>query len=146
MPALTVGYIMESVRNASVPFFVKPITALIVNRVYENYLTPTYDANFGFLEQWLAGEGKGPGAGLEGGTQQRPVEEKDYFVGQGKGAFSAVDILLSYPLMAARKGRVQGFDEYKYPRLFAWMERVKLREAFKRAEERTREFEPETLM
>ena len=147
MPPLTIGYIMQSIKNASVPFFVKPITSMIVSRVYESYLTPTYDANFGFLENWLAGEALGPGAGADGGKEHKDMKvEKDYFVGQGKGEFSAVDILLSYPLMAAQKGRVQGFDEVRYPRLFAWMGRVKLREAFKRAEERTREFEPEELM
>lgn len=151
MPALTVGYIMQSIKKASVPFFVKPIITMIVSSVYENYLTPTYDANFGFIENWLAGEVKGPGAGAvveeEAGKEKKTlVVEKDYFVGQGKGEFSAIDILMSYPLMAAKKGNLQGFDESKYPRIFAWIDRVKLREAYKRAEERTRAFEPEGLM
>jgi len=146
MPALTVGYIMQSIKNASVPFFVRPIITMIVSGVYESYLTPTYDANFGFLENWLAGEVKGPGGGVEQAGKEKTVVEKDYFVGQGKGKFSAIDILMSYPLMAAQKSNLQGFEESRYPRLFAWIQRVKLREAYKRAEERTRELEPERLM
>ncbi|KAF8477303.1 hypothetical protein BDZ91DRAFT_709027 [Kalaharituber pfeilii] len=127
MPPLTIAYILQVVKSAPVPFFVKPITSMIVNKVYENYLGRTLGANFDFLEGLL---------GEDGG--------KEYFVAN---EFTAIDVLLSYPIFESAEKRVRAgagtganFTRERYPRLFAWMERIKEREAFKRAEERTRGF------
>jgi len=135
MPPLTIGYIMQSIKNASVPFFIKPITNMIVGKVYDSYLTKTYEGNYMFLERWLAGEVNSSGT-VRGGVA------KDYFVGPEKGQLSAVDILLSYPLLASRDTGVEAYTQEKYPRLWAWMDRIKLREAFQRAEKRSSEYEP----
>ena len=129
---------MGSIKNAPVPFFIKPITNMIVNRVYENYLTPTYFGNFQFLEDIL--EGKVSGAGNVVPKEQ--WQKKKWFVGDGEGEFSGVDVLLSYPLVAA-SDRVAGYNGEKFPRIFEWIDRIRAREAFKRAEERTREYETE---
>ena len=102
---------MNQVRTASVPFFVKPITAAIANRVYENYLKGTYAGNFGYLEGLL--------------------EKQKYFAGD---EFSAADALLHYPLsQAGEPGGVVGYGREMYPRIFDWLDRVEARAAYKRA-------------
>lgn len=111
MSPLTVGVVMQGVRNAPVPFFVKPIINMIISGVESSYLRPNYKVHFDFLEAelsarpWLAGE-----------------------------EFSAADILLSFPLDAS-KGRGL-FTEGSHPTLWAYTERYAQRDAFKRATEK----------
>ncbi|KAF8419372.1 hypothetical protein EV426DRAFT_708086 [Tirmania nivea] len=118
MPPFVIGQVMQQIKKSKqIPFFLKPVANMIVNGVYNNYLNSTYEGNFQFLETMLEG--------------------KTYFAGE----FSGADVLLSFPLVEAAKGRVKEFNKHMYPKLFAWMDRVTAREGYKRAETRTEKFE-----
>ena len=115
MPPLIIGEIMQQIKKT--PFFIKPIANMIVNGVYNSYLSSTYEGNFRFLETMLDG--------------------KEYFAGE----FSGADVLLSFPLLEAAKARVKRFDKETFPNLFAWMSRVTARDGYQRAEARTAKYE-----
>ena len=94
------------------PFFVKPITNAIVANVKSVFLEPNLKNNFSFLESQIGSSPKGG----------------QYLCGT---ELAGADILLSFPLMAAR-GRA-GLSKEKYPKLWAYTERLEAREAYKKA-------------
>jgi len=98
--------------NSSTPYLLKPLTRLLTSSVESAYLTPNLQRHFSFLESQLA---TSPGNG-------------DFLCGT---TLTGADILLSFPLGAAR-GRA-GLTREGFPRLWAYVERVEGREAFKRA-------------
>jgi len=104
-----------------IPFFIKPITGLVVGKMEGMFFKPNLKTHFGFLEQQLA-------TAPDGG---------DYLCGK---QFTAADILMSFPLMAARGGGI-GIDFKEYPKLNAYVERIENMEGWKRsikvAEEKT---------
>jgi len=108
MPPLLVGIVMQGVKNAPVPFFLKPIVNMICSGVETKYLLPNYKTHFDFLESevsqrpWLAGE-----------------------------EFTGADILLSFPLTAMKGKSI--FTQENYPKLWAYTEKLTEREAYKRA-------------
>lgn len=118
MPPFVTGQVMQQIKKSpQIPFLIKPIANMIVNGVYNNYLNSAYEANLRFLETMLDG--------------------KEYFA----GAFSGADVLLSFPIMEAEKAKVKGFEKSRFPNLFAWMDRITVREGYRRAEARTKKYE-----
>ena len=103
---------MPAIENAPVPFFLKPITRGIANKVYDAFLHPNLAAHFAFLESELA---SAPDSG-------------DYFCGE----LSAVDFLMIFPLEAA-PGRVPNLSKESHPKLFAFVEKMHERESYQRA-------------
>lgn len=84
------------------PFFVKPIPRFIASKVDEGFLFENYKRHFTYLETLLK-------TAPDGGK---------YICG---AALTNADILLSFPLIAARAR--MGFKE-KYPTLDAYTERI----------------------
>jgi glutathione S-transferase len=106
MPPLLVQLLVERVRSAPMPVFVKPIARRIAQEIESNYSGPAVARHFGFVEHTLS--------------------ERPYFAGD---EFSAADIQMFYPVEAAlRRG---GGD---WPHLRRWRERVTERDAYRRAE------------
>ena len=83
------------------PFFIKPITRGIANRVDSMFLLENYKTHFGFLESQLA-------SSPDGG---------EYLCGKD---LTAADILMCFPLIAG-KSKV---DKSAYPKLAAYTERL----------------------
>lgn len=108
MPPMLVGFIVEGISNAPVPFFVKPLIRMITNGVESRFLKPNYKTHFDFLESELS---------------TRP-----YLAGE---EFSGADILISFPLVAGK--RVGALNKEAYPKIFEYIKRCGEREAFKRA-------------
>lgn len=108
MPPLLVGFIIGGITNAPVPFFVKPLIRMITGGVESRYLKPNYKTHFDFLESELSA---------------RP-----YLAGE---EFSGADILMSFPLVAAKRAGV--LDKGAYPKVSEYIKRCGDREAFKRA-------------
>lgn len=108
MPPMLVGFIIGNIKNAPVPFFVKPLIRMITGGVESRFLKPTYQSHFDFLESELSA---------------RP-----YLAGE---EFSGADILLSFPLVAAK--RVGAFDKENYPKISEYIKKCEDRDAFKRA-------------
>lgn len=106
MPPLLVQLLVERVRSAPMPVFVKPIARRIAQEIEASYSGPAIERHFGFVE--------------------RVLSERPWFAGE---EFSAADIQMFYPAEAAlRRGKG------KWPHLLDWRARVTAREAYRRAE------------
>jgi glutathione S-transferase len=101
-----------------VPFFLKPITRGIAGKIDASFVRPNYDTHFGFLEQQLA---TSPNGG-------------DYFCGK---ELTAADVLISFQLGAA--GFLGGIKKEDYPKIFAFLDKVRAREAYQKAIKRVEE-------
>jgi len=108
MPPLLVSLIFSKMRAAPVPFFIRPIVRTIAAKVDAGYTRPALDLHFGFVEETLGA---------------RP-----WFAG---AEISMADIQMLYPVEAALQRA--GGDR---PNMQAWLERVKGRAAYQRAEEK----------
>jgi glutathione S-transferase len=110
MPPLVMALIFNKVRNARMPFFAKPIAKAIANNVMSGFVQPNIDRQLAFMESELT---------------TRP-----WFAGE---AFSAADIMMSFPLEAAasRSGLTA-----RCPRLTDFLARIHARPAYRRALER----------
>ncbi len=106
MPPLLVQLILNKLREAPMPFFIKPIARAIAGKLEQGYSGPALDLHFGFIDQMLG---------------SRP-----YFAGQH---FSMADIQMFYPVEAGL-GRGAG----NRPHMQEWLTRVTQREPFMRAQ------------
>lgn len=84
------------------------------------FLEPNMATHFGFLESQI----------------ESSPDEGQYLCGK---ELTGADILMSFPLEAA-KGRA-GLKQAKYPKLWAYVERLQEREAYKRAVQKVIEVE-----
>ena len=116
MPPLLLKLVLNRVRTAPAPFFVKPIARGIADKVDRTFTDPQLKLHLDYLDAELG--------------------EREWFVGD---SFSAADIQLSFPLeaFAARGGLGSS-----YPRLGAFLQRIHARPAYRRALERGGEYRP----
>ena len=107
MPPLLLKLVINRVRTAPAPFFVKPVARGIADKVDRSFTDPQLKLHLDYLEGELG--------------------KSAWFAGD---AFSAADIQLSFPLeaFAARGGLDAG-----YPRLSAFLQRIHARPAYQRA-------------
>ncbi len=115
MPPLLLKLIFDRIEKGPMPFFVRPFARAIAGRAKSSFVQPNLERNLNFMEAEL---GKGA-----------------WFAGS---EFSAADILMSFPLEAARARG--GLDE-KRPKLMAFLERIHARPAYLRALERGGKYE-----
>lgn len=115
MGLLLISVITYSIKNSAVPFFIKPVTNGVSNKIMTNFLEPSYKTHFTFLESQIT-------TSPEGGS---------YLCGP---RLTGADILLSFPLIAAR-GRA-GLTEESYPKLFAYVGRLEEEAGYKKAAEK----------
>jgi glutathione S-transferase len=107
-PPLLVRLIMAQVARA--PLLVRPVAAAIARSVNGAYTHGELERHFAFLEAELA--------------------DREHFAGD---AFTAADIMLSFPIEAAA---CRGAIPIEAPRLHAWLDRIHARPAWQRALER----------
>lgn len=110
MAILVTGVVIDNIRTAPVPFFIKPITRGVAGKVDDAFLTRNYEAHFSYLNSLLE------------------TSKGEYICGE---KLTAVDILLSFPVIAA--GARYGFD--KYPKLKAYRENLRNEPGYKKAVE-----------
>ena len=110
MLPLLVKLITTGVRNASVPFFIKPIVRAVASKIDGTFTDNDLAVHFNWIEEALS--------------------QRAFFAGD---AFSAADIQMSYPVQAsfARAGMLP-----ERPATRAWLDRVESRAAFERAIEK----------
>jgi glutathione S-transferase len=95
----------------SVPFWIKPIAKLIGQGMQDRFIDPTLAKQMDFMEAELGRDGKNGGG---------------WFAGE---AFTAADIMMSFPLETAKaRGALGG-----YPRLTAWLDTIHARPAYQAA-------------
>jgi glutathione S-transferase len=112
-----------SVLNKGVPFFVRPITSFISSKVHQVLLDPEFALNLSFIEQQLKSSGG------------------DYICGKD---LAAADFLMAFSLdTCALEDVGKPLTKEKYPACVAYLERLKSREAWKRAVERIEEAKEE---
>ncbi len=95
------------------PFFIKPITHGVANKIQSNFLDPNLTTHFIFLEGQLSSSGG------------------DYLCGSN---LTGADILLSFPLIAGSK-RV-GLTKEKYPKLYAYVDKLEQEPGYMKAAEK----------
>jgi glutathione S-transferase len=110
MPPLLLKLVFARVANAKAPFFVKPIARAIADKVVRSFVAPQIKLHLDYMEGELA--------------------KKPWFAGT---EFSAADIQMSFPLEAAT---ARGGLDASRPHLWAWLERIHARPAYRRALER----------
>jgi glutathione S-transferase len=115
MPPLLLKLIFDRIEKGPMPFFVRPFARAIAGRAKSSFVQPNIERNLDFMETEL---GKGA-----------------WFAGS---EFSAADILMSFPLEAAR---ARGGLDDKRPKLMAFLERIHTRPAYQRALERGGKYE-----
>ncbi len=107
-PPLLVKLIINQLRSAPVPFFIKPVVKSIASKVDAAFTDPEIDNHLEFLEHELHG--------------------REWFAQELSGA----DVMLSFPLEAAMsRVNMEG-----RPNIKAFVARVQARPAYKRALER----------
>jgi glutathione S-transferase len=110
MPPLLLKLVFDRIESGPMPFFVKPIARAIAKQVKQSFIAPQLQLHLDYLE--------------------RELGRSEWFVGN---EFSAADIQLSFPLEAAA---MRGGLDQSRPRLYAFLERIHARPAYKRALER----------
>jgi glutathione S-transferase len=108
-----------------VPFFIRPITNGIAAKVHGSFLNDQYDLHYRFIEDQLA-------TSPDGG---------EFLCGKD---LTGADIMMSFPLEAAN-GR-SGVKREKFPKAFAYVEKMYERDAYKRAKQKIIEVEGEFKM
>jgi len=107
MPFLIMNFVLARVKEAPMPFFIRPIAAKIVGAVMNSYVNPNISINLEFIEAHLEG--------------------KTWFVGDH---WTGVDVQMIFPLeaMAKKSGMLD-----KYPNINAYVSRVHALECYKKA-------------
>ncbi len=115
MPPLLLKLVLDRMKTAPMPFFVKPVARAIAGRALGSFVLPNIERSLDFMEGELA--------------------KSEWFAGE---QFSAADIQMSFPLEAAA---VRGGLDEKRPRLMAFLQKIHARPAYARALERGGKYE-----
>ena len=107
MPPLLLKLVFDKVRQAPVPFFIKPVVRGIADKVTAGFIAPNLTRLLAFMEAELA--------------------NRAWFAG---AEFTAADVQMSYPLEAAAERA--GLDA-RYPALTDWLARIHARPAYVKA-------------
>lgn len=110
MPPLLLKLVFDRIEDGPMPFLVRPVARAIAKRVKQTFIAPQLQLHLDYLEGEL---GRG-----------------EWFVGN---EFSAADIQLSFPLEAAA---LRGGLDQSRPRLYAFLQKIHSRPAYRRALER----------
>ncbi|KAF7594732.1 hypothetical protein BBP40_008439 [Aspergillus hancockii] len=119
-PVVVTQLLMNTIKEGPAPFFLKPITNMVPHTVEKEYCKPNFETHFGFLEDQLA----------------TSPDRGKYFCGS---QFTAVDILLSYPLIVALCIGV--LNKEKYPLICAYLDHVRTFEGYKQSVKKLEEVE-----
>jgi len=103
---------VTGIRSSPVPFFIKPITNGVAEKIDSGFLRPNLKTHYDFLE----------------GQLQTSPDEGNFLCGK---AITAADIMLSFPLQAGQSRT--GFTKEDYPKVWEYLDRLQEREAYKRA-------------
>jgi glutathione S-transferase len=120
MSLLVLALVLLNIKVNS-PFFIRPIASRIASKVQEAFLDENFETHFAFLEDQLRTAPDGGG----------------YLCGPH---LTAADILLSFPLLAARN-RLPGLKKDKYPLLWGYIEKLEQEQGYKKAANKIIEIE-----
>ena len=107
MPPLLLRLIFDRVKSARVPFFVKPITKAVADKVLSEFVNPNIKRLLDFIEDSLEG--------------------KKWILGE---QLSGADIQLSFPLETSI---ARGLIDNNYPHIKSYVERIHKKPAYQTA-------------
>lgn len=118
--------IAKGLRGPAIPFFIRPLTRMVVNQVLGLLVTPTLTKHFAMLNSF--------------------VEKAPYLAG---GHLTGADTALAYPIVALKTvGNFDAMAEWEkgtfaetYPKLWEYMERIQQDPAWQRSVEKIKEVE-----
>jgi glutathione S-transferase len=110
MPPLVMALVFHRIKTAPMPFFARPIARGIADKVLGSFVMPNIERQLAFMESEMV--------------------QREWFAGR---AFSAADVMMSFPLEAAA---ARGGLDASYPALSALLERMHARPAYQRALEK----------
>ncbi len=110
MPFLVFTLIFNKIKEAPMPFFIKPIAKMIANKTLQGFVTPNVIGNLNYLEKEIATTGWFAGTSITG-----------------------ADIMMSFPLEAAATRTNLKTD---YPNLSQYLETIHQRPSYKQAIEK----------
>ncbi|KAI1809966.1 glutathione S-transferase [Poronia punctata] len=124
MSLLTVTLILNIIKGPRVPFFIRPLTSMVVGQVFSSFVLPNIKSVFGFLEKQLETSGG------------------DFLCGKN---LTSADILISFGLISATTeaygfGPEGGFGTL-FPKLYAYIDRLEAQPGYKRAVEKIRQID-----
>jgi glutathione S-transferase len=108
MNPLLLSLVFKRVRDAPMPFFVRPVARGIADKVMGSFVTPQLKLHFEWIESQLA--------------------QFEWFSG---AAFGAADIQMSFPLEAGSAGGA--CDAKRHPKIARWLSRIHRRPAYQAA-------------
>lgn len=120
MPLNLLSLLVQYIKDAPVPFFIRPITNNIASRIQTSFLHDQFKLHYQFIEDQLA-------SSPDGGQ---------FLCGR---ELSGADILMSFPLEAGTAR--SGLKQESFPKVFAYVSSLYERPAYKRARERIIEVE-----
>lgn len=108
-------------RSPQIPFFIRPITSMVVNRIFGSFIFPNAQKHLALIDQYLA---------ASGGT----------YLCCDK--LTAADILMSFPLIVAQNrlndmGQWEGGSwKAQFPRVYEYLQRLESEEGYKRSQQK----------
>ncbi|KAI6779168.1 glutathione S-transferase [Emericellopsis cladophorae] len=126
MPILVMTIVINALKSPQVPFFIRPITGAAANRILSTFIFPNAQKHMGMLEGMLkSSSGR-------------------YLCGD---RLTAADILMSFPLIAAR-GRLDEIGTWEggswakaFPTINEYVDRLEAEEGYKKSVQKVEELE-----
>ncbi|KAF4449853.1 hypothetical protein F53441_6933 [Fusarium austroafricanum] len=128
MPPLVMAVVVGALKSPQVPFLIRPVSTLLANRIFSMFIFPNVRANLKMIEGHLATSGG------------------QYICGP---QLTAADILLSFPLIAAKDGLDKfgtfenGSWKLEFPKVAAYVDLIENEEGYKKSVEKIIEIDGE---
>jgi glutathione S-transferase len=113
MPFMVMKLVFDKIKTAPMPFFIRPIAQIIINKALEAYPEPNIANNLKYIEQHLADASK---------------KDQNYFCGE---QLTAADFQMIFPLeamVAQQKNMTKNF-----PNIVAYVKRIHALPAYQKA-------------
>ncbi|KAG6365026.1 hypothetical protein INS49_006632 [Diaporthe citri] len=126
MPNLVMYLVLSALKSNQVPFFVRPISSAIANRIISMIVYPNIKKHLAFLEKQLETSGG------------------DFLTGPH---LTAADILMSYPLLAGKSGFdgmgkfARGTAKESFPKVHEYMDRLEAQAGWEKAVQKTKDID-----
>lgn len=125
MSILMISLVLTMLKSPRVPFFIRPITAMVVNQAFNSFIMPNIKTHLGFLENQLETSGG------------------DYLCGKN---LTAADIVVSFALITyqtrfADMGTWEQEPETMYPKVWAYINRMDNHPGYKKSAEKIKEID-----
>ncbi|KAF5023352.1 hypothetical protein F66182_4590 [Fusarium sp. NRRL 66182] len=128
MPFLVMSMVVGGLRSPMVPFFIRPISSMLANRIFAMFIFPNIRNNLELIEGHLTTPGGG------------------YICGD---RLTAADILMSFPLIASQEsldglGTFEGGSwRNQFPKVAEYIKRLEAEEGYKKSVEKIIELDGE---